>query len=120
MAAVLGGALVGIGVGIVVRQGGSAGGDDALALSISKATDWRVARCYLFTDITVLALSLTYIPFQRIAWSLVTVAISSALIDLVGTMTREQAGAVVADLKSALTALPGKRARTAKRSYDEA
>lgn len=120
MAAVLGGALVGIGVGIVVRQGGSAGGDDALALSISKATGWRVARCYLFTDITVLALSLTYIPFQRIAWSLVTVAISSALIDLVGTMTREQAGAVVADLKSALTALPGKRARTAKRSYDEA
>ena len=25
------------------------GGDDALALSISKITGWRVGRCYLFT-----------------------------------------------------------------------
>ena len=55
-AAVLGGLCVGVGVGLVVRQGGSAGGDDALALSISKATGWRVGRCYLFTDLTVLAL----------------------------------------------------------------
>ena len=63
--------------------GGSAGGDDALALSISKATGWRVGRCYLFTDLTVLALSLTYIPVVSIAWSLVTVTISSAVIDIV-------------------------------------
>lgn len=35
-AAVLGGLFVGVGVGLVVRQGGSAGGDDALALSISR------------------------------------------------------------------------------------
>lgn len=82
-AAVLGGLFVGVGVGLVVRQGGSAGGDDALALSISKATGWRVGRCYLFTDLTVLALSLTYIPVVSIAWSLVTVTISSAVIDLV-------------------------------------
>ena len=82
-AAVLGGLFVGVGVGLVVRQGGSAGGDDALALSISKATGWRVGRCYLFTDLTVLALSLTYIPVVSIAWSLVTVTISSAVIDIV-------------------------------------
>lgn len=87
LAAVLGGAFVGIGVGIVVRQGGSAGGDDALALSISKATGWRVGRCYLFTDLTVLALSLTYIPFESIAWSLLTVTVSSALIDLVANIS---------------------------------
>lgn len=31
-AALLGGLFVGIGVGLVVRQGGSSGGDDALAL----------------------------------------------------------------------------------------
>ncbi len=34
-AAVLGGMFVGIGVGLIVRQGGSSGGDDALALTIS-------------------------------------------------------------------------------------
>ena len=35
VAAILGGLCVGIGVGLVVRQGGSSGGDDALALVIS-------------------------------------------------------------------------------------
>ena len=80
-AALLGGLFVGIGVGLIVRQGGSSGGDDALALVISKATGWRVARSYLITDLTVLALSLSYIPVGRIACSLVTVTLSSLLID---------------------------------------
>lgn len=81
IAAVLGGAFVGIGVGLIVRQGGSSGGDDALALVISKVTRCRISRAYLLTDITVLALSLTYIPLTRIVFSLVTVTVSSFLID---------------------------------------
>ena len=81
LAALAGGAFVGIGVGLIVRQGGSAGGDDALALTISRATRWRLARAYLFTDVTVLALSLTYLPLGRIACSLATVTVSSFLID---------------------------------------
>ena len=82
-AAVLGGIFVGIGVGLIVRQGGSSGGDDALALTISHVTHWRLARAYLVTDITVLLLSLSYIPLRRIAYSLVTVTISSLLIDFI-------------------------------------
>lgn len=80
-AALLGGVFVGVGVGVIVRGGGSSGGDDALALVISKATGWRMARSYLITDLTVLALSLSYIPVGRIACSLVTVTLSSLLID---------------------------------------
>lgn len=82
-AAVLGALFVGIGVGIIVRQGGSSGGDDALALTISRVSGWRLARCYLFTDLVVLLLSLSYIPVGRIAFSLVTVTLSSWLIDRV-------------------------------------
>ena len=85
LAALAGGAFVGIGVGLIVRQGGSAGGDDALALTISRVTHWRLSRAYLFTDLTVLALSLTYIPVGRIACSLVTVTLSSFLIDRIQT-----------------------------------
>ena len=66
MAALIGGAFVGVGVGIIVRMGGSSGGDDALALSISHMTGWRLSRAYLLTDVTVLLLSLTYIPIGRI------------------------------------------------------
>ena len=83
LAAVLGGMLVGVGVGLIVRQGGSSGGDDALALSIAHVLHWRLSRAYLFTDIAVLLLSLSYIPVLRIVFSLVTVTISSYLIDWV-------------------------------------
>ena len=86
-AAVLGALFVGIGVGIIVRQGGSSGGDDALALTISQVSGWRLARCYLFTDLVVLLLSLSYIPVRRIAFSLVTVTLSSWIIDRVQGFT---------------------------------
>lgn len=83
MAALAGALFVGVGVGIIVRQGGSSGGDDALALTISRVSGWRLARCYLFTDLVVLFLSLSYIPVNRIAFSLITVTLSSWLIDRV-------------------------------------
>ena len=90
LAALLGGCFVGVGVGLVVRQGGSSGGDDALALVIAKKTKWRLSRAYLFTDLTVLALSLTYIAPMRIIWSLITVTTSSLLIDFVKSAGRSE------------------------------
>lgn len=81
VAALLGGVFVGVGVGLIVRQGGSSGGDDALALTISYKLHWRLSRAYLFTDVVVLLLSLTYIPFLRIVYSLITVTVSSHIID---------------------------------------
>lgn len=81
MAAVCGGIFVGVGVGLIVRQGGSSGGDDALALTISSVTKCRISRAYLLTDLIVLGLSLTYIPMGRIGFSLITVTISSFLIE---------------------------------------
>lgn len=80
LAAIVGGVLVGIGVGLVVRNKGAAGGDDALAQIIQYFTKKDLAYCYLFTDLTVLALSLTYIPFMNIFYSLITVTISSFII----------------------------------------
>ena len=71
IAAVLGGIFVGVGVG----------GDDALALTISHVSHWKLSRSYLFTDTVVLLLSLTYIPIMRIVFSLITVTVSSNLID---------------------------------------
>ena len=89
-AAVLGALFVGTGVGLVVRIGGACGGDDALALTISRLSGWPIARCYLLTDLTVLALSLTYIPFTRILFSLITVSISSPIIGWIQSAGREK------------------------------
>lgn len=79
-AAVAGGMFVGVGVGLVVRAGGAAGGDDALALVLSKKLGWKLPAAYLATDLTVLLLSLSYLPPVKIVCSLVTVTISSFLI----------------------------------------
>ena len=86
-AAIFGALFVCVGVGLIVRQGGSSVGDDALALTIARVSGWRLARCYLFTDLVVLMLSLSYIPVGRIAFSLVTVTLSSWIIDRVHGFT---------------------------------
>ena len=89
-AAVFGGIFVGVGVGLIIRQGGSSGGDDALALTISHVTHMRLARAYLFTDLVVLGLSLSYIPVSRIIFSVITVTISSFLIDRIQDFGRRK------------------------------
>jgi len=89
-AAILGGMFVGMGVGMCVRIGGAAGGDDALAMTISKVTGLDISHSYLFTDIVVLALSLSYIPFKRILYSLVTVTISSYLIGFIQKLGKKE------------------------------
>ncbi|WP_243208514.1 YitT family protein [Oscillibacter hominis] len=82
-AAVVGALFVGVGVGLSVRAGGAPGGDDALAMSISHLTGWSIQRVYLISDLVVLALSLSYIPFARLSYSLLTVVLSGQLIGLV-------------------------------------
>lgn len=79
-AAVLGALFVGVGVGLCVRAGGAPGGDDALAMSISHLTGWNIRWPYLMSDLIVLALSLTYIPLERIGYSLLTVILSGQII----------------------------------------
>lgn len=82
-AALCGGLFVGIGCGLIVRVGGAAGGDDALAMLMAKRLKLSIGKAYLVGDITVLLLSLSYIPAAKIGFSLVTVLVSSMTIELV-------------------------------------
>lgn len=83
LAAVLGALFVGVGVGLCVRAGGAPGGDDALAMSIAHITGWNIRWPYLLSDLIVLCLSLSYIPLERIGYSLLTVILSGQLIGFV-------------------------------------
>ena len=80
LAAILGALFIGIGAGVCVRAGGATAGDDALAMSFSHIFHWPIERVYLISDLTVLLLSLSYIPLQRIAYSLLTVVLSGQII----------------------------------------
>ena len=83
LAAVLGAVFIGVGVGLCVRVGAAPGGDDALAMSVNKLTGLRLRCFYLISDSIVLALSLSYIPLERIMWSLLTVVLSGQIIDII-------------------------------------
>lgn len=83
VAALFGGIFVGIGCGLCIRVGGAPSGDDALALSLSHIAHIKIEYIYMISDVTVLLLSLTYIPVARIGFSLLTVLLSGKLIGLV-------------------------------------
>ena len=80
LAALIGGIGIGIGCGLVVSQGGASGGDDALALVISNKAKINISYAYLLMDVIVLLMSLTYIPFGRLIFSLITTTVSSVLV----------------------------------------
>lgn len=82
-AAIVGSVFVGVGVGLCVRAGGAPGGDDALAMSLSRLTHLEIQWMYLASDLIVLALSLTYIPLRRMIFSLLTVVLSGQIIGFV-------------------------------------
>jgi uncharacterized membrane-anchored protein YitT (DUF2179 family) len=80
LAAFVGALFIGIGAGICVRIGGATCGDDALAMSLSHILKLPIERIYLVSDLTVLGLSLTYIPLHKIVYSLFTVILSGQII----------------------------------------
>lgn len=79
-AAILGALFIGIGAGLCVRAGGATSGDDALAMSLSHISQIPIQWIYLVSDLTVLLLSLSYIPLRRIVYSLFTVILSGQII----------------------------------------
>lgn len=79
-AAVTGALFIGIGAGLCVRAGGATCGDDALAMSLSHIMKIPIQWMYLISDLTVLGLSLSYIPVRRIGYSLLTVVLSGQII----------------------------------------
>ena len=83
LAAIVGAVFVGIGAGLSVWAGGASGGDDALAMALSHITHRPIEQIYLLTDLSVLALALTYIPLSRIAYSLLTVVLSGQIVGLI-------------------------------------
>ena len=89
-AATVGAGFVGVGCGLSIRAGGAPSGDDALAMALSHRLKLDIRLIYLVSDLTVLGLSLTYIPAGRILWSLLTVLLSGQIIGLCQKKDRKE------------------------------
>lgn len=91
LAAVVGAAFVGAGVGYSIRAGGAPGGDDALAMSLGKLLRQPLERIYLAMDIVILLLSLSYLPVKNIACSLLSVLLSGRIVGAVSRIPHRKA-----------------------------
>lgn len=85
LSAVTGALFIGVGAGLCVLAGGATSGDDAIAMGLSERLKCDIRIIYLVSDMTVLILSLSYIPFSRIVWSMLTVLLSG---EIIGVMQR--------------------------------
>ena len=90
IAAIVGALFIGVGAGLSVRAGGAPSGDDSLAMALSRKFKVKIETVYLVSDLTVLALSLSYIPVRRIIYSLLSVILSGKIIGIVERFKREK------------------------------
>ncbi|WP_229106449.1 YitT family protein [Paenibacillus sp. 1001270B_150601_E10] len=80
LAAVLSGLLTGLGAGLVLRFGGATGGDDILALMLSRVSKLSVGTVFILFDVAVLLLSLFFLPLMDILYTILAVSIAGQVI----------------------------------------
>ncbi|MGF9963497.1 YitT family protein [Bacillus rhizoplanae] len=83
VAAVVGGALAGIGLGFILRFGGATGGDDILTIVLSKKTRFTIGQIFFVFDAIVIALSLYYLTWTEIAFTILSLAVQAKVLDLI-------------------------------------
>jgi uncharacterized membrane-anchored protein YitT (DUF2179 family) len=96
MAAVIGGILAGVGIGIVFTQGGSTGGTDIIAMLVTKYRNISPGRVIMYCDVLIIASS--YFVFHSIeimVYGYVTMVVVSYVIDFVLAGSRQSFQAFV-------------------------
>lgn len=83
LSAISGGALMGIGVGLVMRSGANTGGTDILAQILSRYTPLSLGTSLFIVDALVIASSAFIFGFEMALYAAITVYITSVTIDAV-------------------------------------
>lgn len=79
-AAIIAGLLTGFAAGIVLRNGGASGGDDILALFVSKVTKLSIGTVFILFDVAVLLVSLAFLPLMDTLYTILSVSIAGQVI----------------------------------------
>ena len=85
LATVFGGALLGIGVGIVIRFGGCVDGTESVALVLSRKINLSVGQIVLLFNLIIYSVAGMLFGLDRGLYSILTYFITSKVIDLVST-----------------------------------
>jgi uncharacterized membrane-anchored protein YitT (DUF2179 family) len=125
LAIVYGGVLMGIGLGLVLRSGGTTGGTDILAIVGHQKFGLSVGTLVMGIDAFVLVAAGFAFSAESAMWSAITLAISSKVVDLVNegfyaakgiTIITDEpkaiAGRIMTEVERGCTVLPGVGAYT--------
>lgn len=83
LATLYGGALQGLGLGLVLRAGGSAGGTDTLARIVARATPVKVGAAILYFDLAVLSTAALTFGLERALYGALTLFLATRVVDLI-------------------------------------
>jgi uncharacterized membrane-anchored protein YitT (DUF2179 family) len=83
LAALYAGVTLGSGLGLVFRFGATTGGTDIIAQLGNRWRDWSVGQVILVFDAAVILVALFYLPQEKVLYSLISIFISTRMIDFI-------------------------------------
>lgn len=99
LAAILGGGLLGLALGMVMRVGASTGGTDVLNLVMNKYFHWPVSVCVWITDIIIIIVQALFSNTEQILYGIIMLVIESIVLDRVMVIGQSQIQVLVMSSK---------------------
>ena len=95
LATVFGGAILGVGVGLIIRSGGCNDGTESVAIVISKRTNLSVGQIVLIFNLVIYVVAGFIFGFDRAMYSLLTYIITFKVIDFVSEGLEQAKAAMI-------------------------
>ena len=104
LATVFGGAILGLGVGLIIKSGGCNDGTESVAIVISKKTDLSVGQVVLGFNMIIYLIAGFIFGFDRAMYSLLTYIITYKVIDFVSAgLEQAKAAMIITDKGTTLS-----------------
>lgn len=98
LAAVFGGIIIGVGVGLIIRYGGSLDGTEIVAIIMDKRTSFSVGECIMFMNLFILTSAGLIFTWDKAMYSLVAYFVAFKVIDtVIEGLDESKAVMIVAD-----------------------
>ena len=95
LATIFGGAILGVGVGLIIRFGGCIDGTESVAIVISKKTNLSVGQIVLIFNLIIYGIAGFIFGFDRSMYSLLTYIITFKVIDIVSEGLEQAKAAMI-------------------------
>lgn len=95
LAALYGGVLLGVALGLVMRVGSSTGGTDVISLVMQKWFHWPLSICVWIVDITVLSAQLPFSNMEEVLYGIVILVLETLVLDQVMILGQSQVQVMV-------------------------